>query len=261
MPSLKFFGKVEPPWYELNFDYRPEFKHQINEIDVGVTCRVEINKSVITAQCEVSKWSAEYLSWILNYVYDFVCSEVDLACFAWGKGFQVLLDRAEMPDGRQTYLVNDAPNLAALATAFKVSGDAGSMRVELKDIMPIVWGSPALMLAMRDQAAALRFGNNTLVNCGRAVEGMRKSLWGKDEATRDEMQQSWAKLRATLNVSEDYLRVVTESSTQPRHGSSTYISAALRQDIVERAWTLMNRLLIFHLRGQKPLLASEFPQL
>ena len=42
MPSLKFFGKVEPPWYELNFDYRPEFKHQINEIDVGVTCRVEI---------------------------------------------------------------------------------------------------------------------------------------------------------------------------------------------------------------------------
>ena len=260
MPSLRLLGRVEPLWYALNFDLKPEFKHRIEEIDVELTCTVEIDKSLVTAHCEISKRQPEYLSWILPYVYDFVSSGVDLACFAWGKGFQVLLDRAELPNGQQSYLVNDAPDLAALATAFKLTGDAGSMRVELKDVMSIVWSSPALMFAMRDLSAALRFGNNTLINCGRAVEGIRKSLWGKDEA-KDEMQASWERLRTTLNVSEEYLKVITAASIYPRHGSSAYIHSAVRQDVLARAWTLMNRLLVFHLHGGMPLSVSAYPML
>jgi hypothetical protein len=261
MPTFRILGQVEPHWYHFTFEFSPTVNHRIEEIDLDLTCRIEINQSLVVVNCEANRWDDGIVSWVLGYVSDWVNAEIDVFVFTTGKVFDVRLDRAEYPDGTTKLLIGTAPDLAALATACKVTSVGGKVRGEVRDLLPLIIGQPTLMLALHDLASALRYGNNTLTNCGRAMEGIRKAIWGKDEADSRERQEAWELLRNSLHVSEPYLKRITDASRDARHGSSAYIPGATRQEVLTKSWKVMNRYLLYRLRGDKELPANEHPTL
>ena len=261
MPTFKIFGKVEPPWYSFDLEFEPQINYKIEEANIDLKATIAIKKSVITIVCETNRWNKEILPWTLEYIYDWVGTIINLFTFSAGIVLHFHLDKSEYPDGSDHPLVGTAPDLAAIATACKVTDDQGRVHVDMRDLMKLVVTNPTLMLALHDLTSAIRHGNNSLTNCGRAIEAMRKALWGKDEATDAEQKQAWEKMRNTLRISRPYLETITSASTAPRHGSSAYIPAATRQDILRKAWTVMNRFLQYRLGGDQPLAETDYPTL
>jgi len=259
MPVLKVLGKIEPPWFHLTFDIEPEVKYRIDEADIDLKATIRIKQSDVVITVELNRWDDTVLGWVLQYLFDWVGAEVDLFSFASGKIFNVHLDRAEYPDGSVHQLIGEAPDLAAMVTACKASVSGDDIRVEMRDILPIVVGSPTLMIALHDLISSVRYGNNSLTNCARAVEGLRKAMWGSDEASPDEQKQAWAKLRDNLQLSKDFLQTITDASRGPRHGSSAYISSAVRQDVLKKSWEVMNRFLSYRLGANQPLPKAKYP--
>lgn len=259
MPTFKIFGKVEPPWYSFDLEFEPQVSYRIEEADIDLKATIAIKKSIITVTCETNLWNEEILAWILEYVHDWAGAIINLFTFSAGMVLHFYLDKCAYPDGSVHYLIGKAPDLAAIATVCKVTDNQGRVHVDMRDLMKYVVTSPTLMLALHDLTSAIRHGNNSLTNCGRAIEAIRKALWGKDETTDTEQKQAWEKMRNTLRVSRSYLEVITSASTAPRHGSSAYIPAATRQDVLRKAWTVMNRFLQYRLSGDQPLAEADYP--
>jgi hypothetical protein len=261
MPTFKVLGKIEPPWIQLTFDIEPQVRYRIDEVALDLSCKISIKQSDVLVTCEASRFDEGTMAWALQYLFDWVSAEVDLFTFASGKVFNVHLDSAEYPDGSIHRLIGTAPDLAALVTACTATSTDDSVHVDIRALLTIIIGSPTLMIALHDLTSALRYGNNSLTNCGRAMEGLRKALWGKDEADDREQQGAWKKLRDTLRVSKPYLQTITNASRGPRHGSTAYIAGNHRQDVLKKSWTVMNRFLQYRLGGDQPLLGSEYPML
>jgi len=260
--NLKILGKIKPATHKLNFDFVPEVHMTISAANITLKCTIEIQDSNIIVNCETSRWGNDVVPLVLNYVFDFVNAEIDLIIFSSGKAFSVHLDNIVWPDGTSQTFVIEAPNMSTLATACALSAQPdGGFRVEIKDIFNIVCTRPPLMLALRDLCAAIKFGNNTLANCGRAVEGMRKAMWGQDETNNAEERAAWEKLRNNLNITRTYVQSVTDASRQPRHGSSAYISPTAKEDALRKTWTIMDRLMIFYRDGEQKLPLSTYPEL
>lgn len=68
-------------------------------------------------------------------------------------------------------------------------------------------------------------------------------------------------MRECLNLSVDYLKLITDVSTAPRHGDSRHISGTTTVEITSRTWTVMNRLLEYKKRDVQRLPVAEFPHL
>lgn len=68
-------------------------------------------------------------------------------------------------------------------------------------------------------------------------------------------------MRSKLNLSLDYLKLMTDTSTAPRHGDSAHISGTITVEIAERTWTVFNRFLEYKKLGDQKLPEAEFPVL
>jgi hypothetical protein len=73
--------------------------------------------------------------------------------------------------------------------------------------------------------------------------------------------QAWRHLRDALNISEPYLKLITDVSTGPRHGDPTHIPGDMTVEITRRAWTIMNRFFEYKKRNAGALPLIEFPLL
>jgi hypothetical protein len=261
MPVVKVFGKVEPPWYHITFDFEPEVKYRIDEADIDVKAKIQIHESDIVVTVDLNRWDTSVLGWILQYLFDWVSAEINLFSFSTGKVFDVHLDRAEDPGGTVHRLISTAPDLAALATVCKTTVSGENARVDMRDALPLIVGSPPLMIALHDLVSSVRYGNNSLTNCARAVEGLRKAMWGREEASPAEQKQAWEKLRNNLNISKPFLQAITAASRGPRHGSTSYIPSTVRQDVLRKSWQVMDRFLRYRTLGDRALDALHHPVL
>ena len=97
------------------------------------------------------------------------------------------------------------------------------------------------------------------INCHLAVEGIGRLV----SPNEDDTKRRWLNLRAALNLSEDYVHLISEASKGPRHANlvdifSTTIEVA---EARKRSWTIMNRFLEYRRRKVVSLPEDEFPRL
>ena len=122
-------------------------------------------------------------------------------------------------------------------------------------VLTIVLTDWRLFRILRQLIEANTVPHESSVNCARVVEGIRHVLATPGSNTK----QSWLNMRERLNLSVDYLKLVTDVSTAPRHGDSTQISGTTTVEITQRTWTVMNRLLEYKKRNVRQLPTAEFP--
>src|SRR5688572_25511078 len=110
--TFTIFGIVEPRWFQITFDIKPQVKYRIDEANIDLECTISIDKSEVAAVCQTNRFDAEVLSGVLPYVWDFVSAEIDLFSFSLGRALTLIMDRVQGPDGSIGFLAGTAPDLA-----------------------------------------------------------------------------------------------------------------------------------------------------
>ena len=172
---------------------------------------------------------------------------VNCLAFTYGTGFRVTLDQLSI-DGVSSLLRLDAPPEVATITS---DLDAGAMWDQ-------VLVSPPLFMALHDLIEAIHAPHCSVVNCARAVEGLRD--WLTDPAFK--RAQKWRAFNAALRLDPSYSTLITNSSLTARHGDRSYIEGVVVTEVTKRAWTIMRRCLDLDRKKVKELPPTpEFPVL
>jgi hypothetical protein len=175
---------------------------------------------------------------------------VGCASFITGLGVTVVLTKMIKPGGIEFPLDFENPNLASRVTAFTL--DPASYTEMVTSISDL-----RMVFAMNDLIESITTPHVGVVNCCRAVEGIRLMMTPQGAGKK----QGWETMRQNLNIDQSYLVFITEQSEGPRHADRSGVKSPEYTMTLERSWTIMNRYLEFTKRGSKPLLAPDFPLL
>jgi hypothetical protein len=257
MGNFKFIGRVLPPVEDFTLVGTVSAKW-VNEISPSLKQEVEtslsITKSVVCVDCESNLFGTDdYDGHVDLYANDLARAVVNSYAFAKGLGLSVLLETVVKPDGIKYNIRNTRPELEPLVTAMHSSADGG---VDIHEVFPIVLKDPTISVALNDLISSLTQGQEAPVKCGRAVDAIRHSM-----APANDRAKGWQAMRENLNLTEDYLKFVTEQSKGPRHGNVLGTTWVDGHEAVKRSWIVMNRFLEFKKRGNQRLPVVEFPLL
>jgi hypothetical protein len=165
--------------------------------------------------------------------------------------------RGTNPSGLTTPIAPHDARLATLCTAFSMEPATTLEKNEFHKVLTLVLTDWRLFRILRQLIEANTVPHESSVNCALVVEGIRHLLAVPGSNTK----QSWLNMRERLNLSVDYLKLITDVSIAPRHGDSTHIPGTTAVEITQRTWTVMNRLFEYKKRGAQGLDAAEFPVL
>jgi len=126
----------------------------------------------------------------------------------------------------------------------------------IEEIIKITEPDPRILKHIHDLAYCLSHPLEIPVNCARAVEGISK-LIAPDAKT----EQRWLALRENLNLTRDYVQLISDVSTDPRRGGMKPMSLPQLYEVRNRSWTVANRFLHFMKLGNARLPREGFPLL
>jgi hypothetical protein len=182
---------------------------------------------------------------------DLANAAVNLAAFAMGLGATVVLHSFIEADGERRGIVLRDRELEALCTAFSPNHES------FDEVMAFVHADLRLSQALRDLTDAISGPHMIPSMCARAIETLRVLIvpHGSDR------KQGWLLMQQHLNLSEGYIKGVTDYGIAPRHGDHEFVSETTTRMIATRSWTIMNRFLEYRKRGSQPLPLGSFPLL
>jgi hypothetical protein len=258
MPVIKFGGRVLPAVIQVTINDLPAINWVDADNGVEISFNISIQHGAVGAICSLNKFNPETdLVRVYMRVFDLVRAAVDLTCFSTGYGLSVILDTYTGPDGITTPFVPHDTRLAALCTAFNMNAATSIEQNAFHKVLTIVLSNWPIFRVLRQLIEANTVPHESAVNCARVIEGIRHLLASPGSSTK----KSWEDMRGCLNLSVEYLKLVTDTSTGPRHGDSTHIPGTATVEITVRTWTVMNRFLEYKKRGDQALPATEFPVL
>lgn len=205
---------------------------------------IRIENSVLQIDGDVDHYTEESLLPLYLAVYQFVRSVIDAIVFATGHGLLLSIDMFTGPDGGKKNIRSFDAILEPVCTHSVIS------------ILVLSEKEPEIALALNDLAETLERPHDAVVGCARAIERIRHQV-----APGMDRKPQWNAMRDSLNISKDYIDMVTALSAAPRHGDSKQPPGAETIEARKRAWVIMNRFLEFRKRNNQPLPLSEFPLL
>ena len=252
MPKVTILGRVFPAYYQISFS-----KNSVDWLwpqeDLSLHFDVVIENSIVTIECILDKFKAEYTVEIYRRGFDIARSAVNLASFGSGIGFSVIFEKFDI-NGRETMFAPQDPSLALLCNSFSLESQPG--KASYGEMWNLVVTDPALFQALDDLIVSITVPHHASVNCARAIEGLRHLI-----APGATASQAWEQMRNALRLDRNFIQLITDTSTAPRHGDRSHISGVTTTEIVRRSWLIMDRFFEYRKRGNSPLPATDFPLL
>ena len=256
MPKVHFLGRILPSICKVTLTLDPSAS--INWIDQerqnSYTFKIYITEGVVRVECETTYYDKSCFDEVYRRSLDLARATVDVLAFGMGFGLTVVFEKFKDQTGAESDLMIQDQRLSPLVTAFKLNVPPPN---NLEETLKIVWTEPALFFALRYLVEAITLPHRSTVCCGRMVEGLRNLMTGSAMARG----QAWGEFRRNLQLDEAYLRMITDNSVGARHGDHSHISGEITTEIAQRAWRIMDRFLIYRLRGNQALPVAEFPLL
>jgi len=250
MPIYQLRGYLLPPHRKLTV---PVDIHLPWGDDTGFSSNitVKIIDSQVDITCETTRLATPEEEMQLRFrSLDTARWMVGCASFITGLGVTVVLTKMIKPGGVEFPLDFENPNLARLVTAHTLDPQSYTeMVTSISDLK--------MVFAMNDLIESITAPHVGVVNCCRAVEGIRLMMTPQGASKK----QGWETMRQNLNIDQSYLVFITEQSEGPRHADRSGVKSPEYMMAIERAWTIMNRYLEFRKRGNQLLLAPDFPLL
>jgi hypothetical protein len=217
----------------------------VPERDMSLLLLVEINNSQIHVTIHLNKYAPEQIRVLYNFAFDVARTAVELVAFTKGWGLSVELSKFVGPDGTRELGVLMYENLSPLCTSYDLANG-------FEEIWAIVQGDKELFGILNDLIASITFPHVSVVNCARAIDGIRNLISTK--------KNDWSSMHKALRIDTAYLRFISEHSKGPRHGNRGYVDGPTVNIILERSWIVMNRFLEYKKRNCTDLPESEdFP--
>ncbi len=253
MPTLLFIGQVLPGHFEVT---TAPFDCKWGDTGDGldVLLNIKIESSVITVRCTADRFEDPSYTQLLLKVLDLTRGMVDLFGFASGIPFSINFHTCIQPDWTRSNIVIAYYDMARICTAINITSLDPADRQTLHQTMQLVLADGGLTRALRDLMEAVSVPHRAIINCGRVIDSLRHLTTNGMPAN-----DSWRVFRSTLNISKDYIKLITDASTGPRHGAPPFLPKDKIDLIVERTCIVMNRFLEFKKLGSTPLPESEFP--
>jgi hypothetical protein len=258
MPKVQFAGRIFPEAIQLSVKDHPQINWRDDENDLDINFAISIQNGAVTVDCDVNKFDPGlHLTSLYMRAFDLARVTVDLTAFCTGYGFTVLFEKFTSPSGEITNLGPHDPRLGALCTAFKMGQSPLSTdENDFHKVLVIVSTDWRIFFALRDLIEAITLPHESTTNCARVIERLRHVI-----APNRPKGQAWRMLRNALNLSEPYLKLITDISTGPRHGDPTHIPGKTTVEISRRAWIIMNRFFEYKKRNAGSLPLADFPLL
>jgi hypothetical protein len=249
---ITMLGSVHPPATPVTIDPPITLGVHIPEYDFKLEVDIRIAGAQVQLECYANKTAeGQNVIDIYKQANILVNSLVDIAAFSSGSGAYVLIDHLVSETGltKHPFAFSD-PALAKLSTSC----------IKAEDCIPLLYivvANPPLLLALNDLVRANFPSDLTIINCARAVEGIRNLIGGSEK----DAPKAWAKMRAALNVDTRYLKLITDNSTEHRHGNWVPIEARVRDEVLRRSWAVMDRYFHLLLKKLTVLPEADFPVL
>jgi hypothetical protein len=257
MPRVRFAGKIFPEVVKLTVADHPQINWHDAENNLDLIFTIIIQEGRITVECETNRFEARLITPIFMRAFDLARATVDLTAFSTGYGLVVIFDTFTSPSGEVTPFASYDPALPQLCTAFQMGVTAASIgENDFHRVLTIVSTDWRVFRALRYLIEAITVPHESSVNCARAIEALRHII-----APNQPRGEAWQTFRSTLNISREYLTMITDVSTGPRHGDPTHIQGTITTEITRRAWVIMNRFFEYKKRNDQQLPLDIFPLL
>lgn len=255
MPRVRFAGRLFPAGVQLSVTDHPQINWHDAQNGLDITFTINIQNSTITVDCAVNRFDSTLVTTLFMRAFDLARATVDLAAFSTGYGLVVVFETITTPSGETTPVGAYDPSLAMLCTAYHIGLlPATAEENDFHKVLIIVGTDWRIFRALRHLIEAITLPHESATHCARAIEALRHII-----APNQPRGQAWRTLRGALNVSEDYLRMITDVSTGPRHGDPTHVPGTTTTEITRRAWIIMNRFFEYKKRNAGSLPLAQFP--
>jgi hypothetical protein len=257
MLRVRFSGRIFPTGVNLSVADHPQINWHDDENDFDITFTTTIQNNVVTVDCDVSRYDPTLITALYMRAFDLARATVDLAAFNSGYGFAVVFETFTSPTGETTPIGAYDASLAPLCTAYRMGVQpATEEENDFHKVLVIVSTDWRIFRALRHLIEAITLPHEAATHCARAIEALRHII-----APNEQPRQAWPKLRDALNISEDYLKMITDVSIAPRHGDPTHVPGKTTIEITRRAWKIMDRFFEYKKRNVGPLPLVDFPLL
>jgi hypothetical protein len=242
MPKVTFTGFVVPSGVLKQAGRGPLLPQDPGLPNLSVT--YAITDSSVVVDCELDHLDANSIGRLHLWVYILAREIVDVVSFTQGVGLTLILENCTLPDGTSKPLLSSDQALQQLCT------------ISNNEIIAVAEKERGILKHIHDLTSTLSHPLEIPVNCGRAIEGLSKLISPTADA-----KGRWETLRHNLNLTRDYVQLISDLSTNPRHGDIGPQSMPRLFEVRNRAWIIMNRFLHFRKGGSVQLEISDFPLL
>lgn len=247
--SCRFNGYVLPG--PLNITFPTKFELDWDDADSGVSMRLKphIEDSSVFVSVECSTEPSGIVDLLYKHSLDACRALVGIVGFHHGIGLSVIFKEVVFSDDDIRQLVLEDTNLSRLCTSYS--------HQNYPEIIKVVFDRVGLIQVFNDLMASLTIPHVSVVNCSRVIDALKKDH--SPDAANEKM--AWVRFQKSLNVSEDYLKYITSSSKDARHGSALYISGDICSEVTRRTWIVFDRYLNLLLSDAPVLDEVKFPLL
>lgn len=253
MPKIQFIGRVLPEAIKVSVPPRDAHWQNPNT-GLDTTMRIRIQMSIINIEVESNVYDPSQLSPVYTKALDFASASVNLVAFSAGTGHLVTLDTVIGEDGIPLPLVLQNPSLSSLCTVLQLTPERAA---EFTEIYDMILGEEQFFVALNDLISGIALPHVAPISCGRAMDGLKNLI----ATPGSRPPRAWQQMREALQISEPYLKFITDRSAGPRHAHLDSLSLEIRDEICRRSWVIMNRYIEYRKRKTGTLPLSEFPLL
>jgi hypothetical protein len=208
----------------------------------------EFKDGIVDVKCEIEKSIPNLGATCIAKALELGSIPINILAFSKGWHLTIIFDEMTEAEIRTATAFSEL-SLQECVTAFSSAKNFESVEEILADSFNI-------RFAFSDLISSLGNLNYSAIASGRAVEAVRRDL--SPQALSE--KQAWKNMREKLNIDEEYLRIVTNASTKPRHGDRGATNGQIQMKVTRSAWQIMNRYLEYKIRGGiEKLSENDFP--
>jgi len=236
-----FFGKIFPE--RANVNISPIVMNIENkEAGISGVLKTSIAVSQVSAQF-VCKQKVDNIFTLKNYVEDAIRLQVDVLGYTLSCGYDIEI----------TSMID---SIGSPQTVFGVNFDdieefKKKRPKDFNEIMKLFSDEKGnyLRLCMGDLREAVRNPKDAGFFCYRAIESLMQ-YFTKNGLDRD---KTWHKFREDVGVRKEQIEYIKKFADPVRHGGSIYISPENSKKILNDAWEIVDKYILFASNGYKKI--------
>lgn len=180
MATYKFTGRVLPAFKEFTIVGNLNV-HLEDEVDpplkIIIDASVGITKGVIEVTCESNLYGSDNYDGHVDVKAKYLAQSI-VNCYAFAKGMKldVIFENVVKPDGIKYNIQAYRADLEPLVTALKGPHEG----VDITSMLWVVLRNPTIFALFQDLVGSLD-SSQTLVNCARAIDGIRISMTPEED--------------------------------------------------------------------------------